>query len=370
MDRQTLYSRRFGSLPSWMAWPGTGLAAVIVMLVIEYFETPTLIASIQFEELFVFKLLGYANLLLIASTVLYVCHLWFTSETVGRWASRLAGFGALASLIALSTRWFETYYLYRPGHFSLSSMYEIVALFSAITVVIYLVMERVYRTRAAGAFVMLIVFAAVLFQVWLAAHDQAIPGSRIRVLKSYWMHAHVLGNFIGYGAFAVAAAMGVAFLLRTRPDGVERHHFALASLPDADRIDTLMHNAIAFGFPVFTLATGLGALWAFEAWGRYWAWDPKETWALMVWLTYASYFYFRFVNRWTGRHMAWWSIIGFAITIFCFLGVNALLPSLHSAMPVAFQQAPVDVDHVSHQGILLQDFPGLCHDQSADLVAA
>jgi hypothetical protein len=84
-----------------------------------------------------------------------------------------------------------------------------------------------------------------------------------------------------------------------------------------------------------------------------------------VWLTYASYFYFRFVNRWGGRRMAWWSIIGFAITIFCFLGVNSLLPSLHSAMPVTFQQLLHDAGKVS-----LQALPGLCHDQPAGVVAA
>jgi cytochrome c-type biogenesis protein CcsB len=319
-------------LPFWLRWAGVVTVAVALMLVIEYFESAMLFAGIQFEELFVFKLLGYANLLLVASTVLYVSHLWFTSEEVGRWASRLAGFGALAALIALSTRWFETYYLYRPGHIPLSSMYEVVALFSAVTVVIYLVMEHVYRTRSAGAFVMLIVLAAVLYQVWLATNEQAIPGSRVRVLKSYWMHAHVLGNFIGYGAFAVAAAMGIAMLVRVRVDAGKSTGFAVRSLPVMTRIDSLMHNAIMLGFPAFTLATVLGAVWAYEAWGRYWAWDPKETWALMVWLIYASYFYFRYVNHWSGRRMAWWSIVGFGVTVFCFLGVNAFWPGLHAAI--------------------------------------
>lgn len=364
MDRQTLDAGGwFSRMPTWMMLAGLVLASALALLLVEYFETPSLVPSMQFEQIFVFQLLGYANLLLIASTVLYVCHLWFTSEAVGRWASGLAGVGAFASMLALSTRWFETYYLHRPGHFSLSSMYEMVALFSAITVIIYLVMERVYRTRSAGAFVMLIVFGAVLFQVWLAANDQAIPGSRIRILKSYWMHAHVLGNFIGYGAFAVAAAMGAAYLIRTRGAGAsELPGFSFVSLPEPDRLDRLMHNAVLLGFPVFTLATILGSVWAYQAWGRYWAWDPKETWALLVWLIYASYFFIRYVRRWCGRRMAWWTIAGFALTVFCFVGVNTLWPGLH-AEPVVRQErnlepgksaarAPVDHYHVRMSAVV------------------
>lgn len=334
MDRQTLGDDRFLPLPWWVIWLGLILTCTAALMVIEYVETPTLMPSTPFEGVFVYKLLGYANLLLIASTVLYVAHLWFTSETVGCWASALAGFGALASLLAHSTRWFEIFYLNRPGHFLFNTMYETVALFTAMTVVVYLVMERAYRTRAAGAFVMLIVFAAVLYQVWLASHDQAIPGSRIRILKSYWMYAHVLGNFIGYGAFAVAAAMGVAYLIKMSGAGrSESLGFAFVALPEPERIDRLMHHAIVLGFPVFTLATILGSVWAYEAWGRYWAWDPKETWALVVWVTYASYFYFRYVSRWGGHRMSWWAIAGFGLTAFYFLGVTALWPSLHSAMP-------------------------------------
>ena len=331
MDRQT-FGRygRFLPLPAWTLWLAVLLVSMAAMWAIEYYETPTLVPGTQFEDVFVFKLLGYANLLLIASTALYVAHLWFTEEVVGRWASVLAGFGALASLLALSTRWFETYYLHRPGHFLFSEMYETVALFTTITVIVYLVMERVYRTRSAGAFVMLIVFAAVLYQVWLATHDQGIPGSRIRILKSYWMHAHVLGNFLGYGAFAVAAAMGVAYLIKTSGEGKDGPRFSFVTLPAPERLERLMHHAVAFGFPVFTLATILGSIWAYEAWGRYWAWDPKETWALVVWLTYASYFFFRYYSQWCARRMAWWSIVGFAVTGFCFLGVTALWPGLHA----------------------------------------
>jgi len=340
MDPDT-YGRsgQYFRLPYWLYWAGLVVIATVVMVVIEYFETPTLVPGIQFEDLFVFKLIGYGNLLLVASTVLYVTHLWFTSELVGRWASMLAGLGALASILALATRWIEIAWLHRPGHFALNSLYEMVALFGALTVVIYLVMERVYRTRAAGAFVMMIVLSAVIFQIWLASHESAIPGSHTRILRAYWMYAHVLGSFVGYGAFAIAAAMGLAYLVRTQSLGLGAlaRAVGIRSLPAPDRIERQMHRAVMLGFPVFALATALGSVWAYEAWGRYWAWDPKETWALFVCLIYATYFYFHYVNHWSGTRMAWWSIAGFAITVFCFLGVRTLWPGVHEAVPMVTQ---------------------------------
>lgn len=315
----------------WLGWLLVIGGGVIFS---DLLESRQLLASLHLEERFLFDQIGYANLLLIASTGLYVSHLWFTSESVGRWASGLATAGALISILALAMDWVETYYLHRQGHVPLNSLYEVMALFSAITVVIYLVMERVYRTRAAGAFVMLIVFSSILFQIWLAANGEALPERRLPALTTYWMHVHVLGTFIGYGAFAVAAAMGIAYLIRTGATARSRlFGLPIRSLPELGGIDSLMHRAILLGFPVFTVATVLGVFWAHDAWGRYWAWDPKETWALLVWLTYASYFCFRYLAHWTGRRMAWWSLIGFGITIFCFLGVSALWPGLHTGVP-------------------------------------
>jgi len=332
MDGQTADSaRRFAvGMGRWVPAVAIIIAIVLVGL-IEYRATGGFAAHAQFEQVFLFELNGYANRLLIAWTIVYVWHLWFTSEAVGRWASRLATLGAVAAVLALSTRWLETYFLQHGGHVPLNHLHEVMALFSAITVVIYLVMERVYRTRSAGAFVMLIVLGSVLFQIWLAAHEEAIPGGRIRVLKSYWMYAHVLGNFIGYGAFAIAAAMGAAYLVRDHAQ--QRGNgtcMVVRSLPELHRIEVSMDKAVMLGFPVFTLATILGSMWAYQAWGRYWAWDPKETWALIVWGTYASYFIVRYVNRWSGPRMAWWAVVGCRRTIGAFTCAPGLWPGLHS----------------------------------------
>lgn len=316
---------------SWLCWVAVLVASIVIMALFEHIETDILSSSIQLDQLYTFRVGAYANLLLVASTVLYLWHTWSHSEAAGKWASDLAALATLGLLLSLVTRWIETYYLHRPGHVPLNGLYEMMASFSVITVLIYLVMERVYEVRSAGAFVMIIVLASVLFQIWLVATGQAVTGNHIPMLRSYWMYAHVLGNFVGYGAFAVAAAMGGAFLFRSR---AEQHHqtsgFAICSLPDLQRIDRSMHHAVLLGFPLFTIATILGAMWAYEAWGRYWAWDPQETWAVIIWLVYASYFCFRYIGKWSGQRMAWWSIIGFGITVFYFLGVRMLWPGLHA----------------------------------------
>ena len=91
-----------------------------------------------------------------------------------------------------------------------------------------------------------------------------------------------------------------------------------------------MYKAIAVGFLFFTIATILGAMWAADAWGGYWSWDPKETWALIVWLNYAAWLHVRQVKGWRGDVLAWWAVIGLFVTSFAFLGVNMFLTGLHS----------------------------------------
>ena len=178
--------------------------------------------------------------------------------------------------------------------------------------------------RRMGAFVMVVISAAVAFLLWYAfsrgAHEiqPLIPA-----LQSYWMKVHVPTNFVGYGAFALAAMVGVAHLL------VERGILA-SRLPAPRVLEDVMYKAIAIGFAFFTIATILGALWAAEAWGTYWQWDPKETWALIVWLNYAAWLHMRLMKGLRGQPSAWWALVGLLVTTFAFLGVNMFLTGLHS----------------------------------------
>ena len=152
----------------------------------------------------------------------------------------------------------------------------------------------------------------------------------VPALKSYWMKIHVPANFIGYGCFSLSAMVGTAYLLRDWRARVNPGGILATRLPSPEILNDLMYKAIALGFAFFTIATILGALWAAEAWGGYWSWDPKETWALIVWLNYAAWLHLRISRGWRGSVMAWWAVIGLFVTLFAFLGVNMFLSGLHS----------------------------------------
>jgi cytochrome c-type biogenesis protein CcsB len=232
-------------------------------------------------------------------------------------------------LTGLLVRWYESY-LISPatGHIPVSNLYEVFILFCVTTAIIYLHYEKRYRTRALGGFVLLVISAAIGFLLWYTfdrgAHEiqPLVPA-----LQSYWMKIHVPANFIGYGCFSIAAMLGMAYLVKG-DDANPRP--LLARLPARVEIDEMMYKAIALGFAFFTVATILGSLWAAEAWGGYWSWDPKETWALIVWLNYAAWLHMRMSRNWHGSAMAAWAIVGLFVTLFAFLGVNMFLSGLHS----------------------------------------
>jgi len=171
---------------------------------------------------------------------------------------------------------------------------------------------------------MLVISAAVAFLLWYTvSRDAADIQPLVPALQSWWMKIHVPANFIGYGTFSLAAMVGVAYLFKAKGMLQDR-------LPSLEVLDDVMYKAIAVGFAFFTIATILGALWAAEAWGGYWSWDPKETWALIVWLNYAAWLHMRLMKGLRGQVAAWWAIIGLLVTTFAFLGVNMFLSGLHS----------------------------------------
>ncbi len=265
-----------------------------------------------------------------AATVVYGWALFSRGDYIGRVAAALTWIAAGAGLVGLLVRWHESYLLGPDvGHIPVSNLYEVFVLFAVMTALIYLYYEAAYRTRGMGVFVLTIISASVGFLLWYHFEKNAHEiEPLIPALQSYWMKIHVPANFVGYGAFAMAAMLGVAYLIRAH--GGERPGALASRLPPLEQLDDVMYKVIALGFAFFTLATILGALWAAEAWGGYWSWDPKETWALIVWLNYAAWLHMRFTKGLRGVPMAWWAIVGLLITTFAFLGVNIFLSGLHS----------------------------------------
>lgn len=268
----------------------------------------------------------WMSALLVLSTVAYFIGMIARSDFGLATGCGLAWCGVAMSFIGLFVRWRESYLInVEYGHIPVSNLYEVFILFCAIAGLMYLYYEQKSNTRSLGGFAMLVISAAVGFLLWYSFEREADAiQPLVPALNSYWMKIHVPANFIGYGAFALAAMLGSAQLLAARGGWFQER------LPAPAVIDDLIYRMIALGFAFFTIATVLGALWAAEAWGSYWSWDPKETWALIVWLNYAAWLHLRLTRGWRGGVMAWWAIVGLFVTLFAFIGVNMFLSGLHS----------------------------------------
>jgi cytochrome c-type biogenesis protein CcsB len=154
------------------------------------------------------------------------------------------------------------------------------------------------------------------------------------VLNSYWLVIHVAAAIVSGGVFTVGVVAAVLLLLRSRADrravaGRPRRGYA-ATLPSAETLNRVSHTAHMFAFPIWTFAVIAGAIWAENAWGRYWGWDPKETWAFITWVLYAAYLHAQATPAWRGSKASWFAIAGYTAFVFNFFGVNMWIPGLHS----------------------------------------
>ena len=274
----------------------------------------------------------WMSALFVMATVAYFIELFTGNAFTGKVATAMTWSATAMGLVGLLVRWRETYLHGADiGYIPVSNLYEVFILFAIITALIYLYYELRYETRALGGFVLLVISASIVFLLWYTFEKDASEiKPLVPALQSYWMKIHVPANFVGYGAFALAAMIGVAYLIKDRAVRKNPQGLVAARLPSLDMMDDVMHKSIALGFAFFTIATVLGAMWAAEAWGGYWSWDPKETWALIVWLNYAAWLHMRLMKGLRGTPLAWWAIIGLFVTLFAFVGVNMFLSGLHS----------------------------------------
>ena len=217
------------------------------------------------------------------------------------------------------------------GRVPWGNMYEF-SIMSAFAVLgVFLAVSTRRDVRWLGVFII----PAVLLTLGLAVTVLYTEAAQlVPALRSYWLVIHVSAAVICGGAFTFSGVVALLYLARNSTDRNTRVGRALAPLsrrlPDADRLDRITHRTIMFTFPLWTFAIVAGAIWAESAWGRYWGWDPKETWAFISWVVYAAYLHARSTVGWRGRKAAWLAVLGLVVFWFNYFGVNLLFSGLHS----------------------------------------
>lgn len=270
------------------------------------------------------SIISYVTFIFGLSSLFYIIG-WISksnkANTLGTITMIIATFGSGS---AFFLRWMETYWI-GYGHVPLASLYESLIFFSLTTGLIYLFIEFRYKVRIVGIFAALAAFLALAYASLPSVGDQIQP--LMPALKSNWLIVHVMTYFFGYAALTLAFCVSLLYLLKSA--GKDTGDGIIGRIPGFKTLDELTYQLVMFGFLFITLGLITGAVWAEQAWGRYWGWDPKETWSLITWFIYATLLHARLMRGWEGKRLAYLSILGFVAVLFTYFGVN-LLPGLHS----------------------------------------
>ena len=248
----------------------------------------------------------------------------------GPWVRAAVAFsalGILAHLVAVVTRGFAVH------RAPWGNMYEFVTALTCVAAIFFCYVMVRYRAWALGVFVM----GAVVVALGLAETViYTAAGPLVPALQSYWLSIHVTAMTLATGIFFVAAVLGVMYLVveryraRVAAGKAQPGNGLLARIPSAAQLDKLTYRTVVFGFPIWTFGVIAGAIWADQAWGRYWGWDPVETWAFITWVLYACYLHARATAGWRGRRAHYIQLLGFASLTFNMLVVQVFITGMHS----------------------------------------
>jgi len=287
----------------------------------------------------------------IAGMIGYFYYLAFRRQLAWRSASLAAFLGLSAHALSVVARGFAA------GRVPWGNMYEYSSLLALLVVAGYLfVVEGVFKVRLLGGFVLAF---SVLTMAIAVMFLYVGPGPLVPALNSYWIKIHVVAAITGSSLFALGCIVTILYLAKDRRerrsaavvapimggsvdlDDAPPHFEAGADepvggvtrrgiLPPAAVLDRVAYRTIAFAFPIWTFAVIAGAIWAEQAWGRYWGWDPKETWSFITWVIFAGYLHARATSGWRGRRAAVIALVGFASLLVTYYAVNLWIVGLHS----------------------------------------
>ncbi len=267
------------------------------------------------------------KIIFIIATIFYIISalnfILFFLKTEDKFINRSTKFlviGFSFHLINFIIRFFES------KHFPVTTLYEALSFFVLVIVFFQILIDIKYKVKEIGIFTVSFASIIMIIDFFLPSNIHELPPA----LQSIWLPIHVIFSFLGNGMFAIACGVGILYLIQLKFLKNKKLSGIFFKLPSLETLDNLNYICLTIGFPLLSLGIITGSIWASSAWGSYWSWDPKETWSLITWFVYAALIHGRINARWRGKKSAIFSIIGFCVVLFTFLGVNLLLPGLHT----------------------------------------
>lgn len=253
------------------------------------------------------------------STIGYIVYLFIQKDFLQKIGFYLLAAGFLSHTVQIGYRWIQS------GHFSAGNLHETLSLVGWTIAGVFLVSQYRYRLKILG------IYAAPLatFAMIIAARLPDVPNKADQTLQSLWLVVHVVAIFIGEASLALACGVGIMYLLQEHAIKSKQRGFFFKRLPSLELLDTTGYACIVTGFTMLTFGLITGLIYAKSVWGKFWSWDPKEVWSAITWLLYAALLHQRLTVGWRGRRAAIMAVIGFAVILFTFLGVNFLLKGHH-----------------------------------------
>ena len=288
------------------------------------------------------QLLNISFLLILITLIIYWLNLIITNFNI---LQKISNISTIIINLCLSTslliRWCQNHY------FPLSNLYESLIFLTWGLTLIQLILEQQSNNRLIGAINLPITLFTIGFASLALPNDMQQASPLVPALRSNWLMMHVSVMMISYSTLIIGSLLSILFLIVSQGKNVQlqgnsyntkiKTRFKL-NIKEAtnnrlnllESIDNLSYRIIGLGFPLLTIGIISGAVWANEAWGSYWSWDPKETWALITWLIFAIYLHTRLNKEWNGQKPAMIASFGFIVVWICYLGVNFLGKGLHS----------------------------------------
>ena len=259
-------------------------------------------------------------------TVFFIAGFIFKKDNFEKYGGGFALLAFIPLTAGLVNRWVQT------GHFPYWGVYEVMMSYAWGALFFYLVVWFWKpKLRILGAFVLPVVMLMVGIAVMGSSEMKEIP----RTFFTYWLGIHILFAKLSYGAALVSAGLGVIYLVKKRQEERGRLHPFLLKMPEPHKLDHWSYQFTAFAFVMLGIMIASGAVWAYKAWGRYWGWDPIETWALVSWLIYGLSLHLRVTLGWKGRRASWLAVFAFIMVVFAFFGIPLFYPSVHEHLKYA-----------------------------------